>query len=403
MRESKLTIVYPLFMLLVSFPLIHAWFPLSERFIILSLPLVLCSFAFNSKAILSSSMIPVAIYILFLFSNTGRNSYVSSITFLDTAYLLSGSIISCYLINNQHSKILDQIIKVAFVFIGVTCFSSILISLANPGAVRMNAINDVYEASPIIFAMRKYGLSNYALPHALPILIPGVVKIIKDPNVFPNKKLYLKVFLLLIIIFEWYAESATGAILSLFALCASYSIKLNGKHNIRRIVLLSIVTLMLTSEFIMVPILDLLIGISPDSYAAKLIDFQLQLQGIDTYGDAYTRANLYNDSWNVFLDNMMLGYKGNNLLIGGHSAILDHLATTGLVGFIPWIFIMITQFKQNWVRLSANLRLYYLIGCVCFVLMLSLKNMSVYIVWLMFMVYLPAFLLYNPSMIQKEK
>lgn len=397
MKESKLSIIYPIFLLLVSFPLIHAWFPFSQRFIILSVPLILCSFIFNKKAFVSPSFFAVIAYVLFLFCFSDRNNYISSIKFLDTAYLISGVLISYYIIHNQNSRICKQVSLVAYIFITLTCVASIIICLNVPGAVRYNTINEFNDIPAAVLAMQKYGLSNYFLPHALPILIPAIVKQIKDPCFFPKKKLYLKLFLAIILLFEWYAESATGLILSIFTFFASLSIKINGKHNVRNIILLSVATLLLTSNAIMNPLIDFMITISPDSYTQKLVDLQLQLNGVEVESDMDTRSNLYQNSWNVFFDNILLGYEGRSLSIGGHSAILDHLATTGLVGFIPWILILFLEFKQVWKTLNANIRLYYAIGCICFVLMLSLKNMSVYIVWLMFLVYLPTFLLYDPS------
>lgn len=397
MKESKLSIIYPIFLLLVSFPLIHAWLPITQRFIVLSVPLILCSLIFNKKAFVCPSIFAVIAYVLFLFCFSDRNSYISSIKFLDTAYLFSGVIISYYIIHNQNSRTCKQISFITYAFITITCVASIIICLNVPGAVRYNTINELNDIPAIVLAMQKFGLSNYLLPHALPILIPGIVKQIKDPYFLPQKKFYLKLFLGVIVIFEWYAESATGLILSIFALFASISIRINGKHNVRNIILLSIAALLLTSSTIMNPLIDLIITISPDSYTQKLIDLKLQLNGLEAEGDIYTRSNLYQDSLDVIFDNFLLGYEGNNLLIGGHSAILDHLATTGIVGFIPWALIFILEFKQVWKILNVNIRPYYIIGCICFILMLAIKNMSVYIVWLMFMVYLPTFLLVDHS------
>ena len=397
MRDSKLSIIYPIFLLLVSFPLIHAWFPLSQRIIILTIPVLLCSFLFNVNAFKSVYVIPVLLYMLFLFFCNDRNIYIKSITMLDIAYLSSGYLISYYLLHKKNSRIFIQILFVAFCFISVTCLVSIIACIIEPGAVRANVTRELYEAPPMVILMRRYGLSDYLFPHALPILIPGVVKFIKDPQILPKRKIWLKLFLILIIVFEWYAESATGLILSLFSLLASFSIKFQGKHNIRNIVILTFSAIILTSESIMVPLIDLVIQIAPESYIQKLIDFQHQLQGMDVQGDAYTRSNLYMDSWGTFLDNILLGCNDINLSIGGHSAILDHLATTGLIGSIPWRSIIVTQVKLVSSHLTKDVRLYYYIGCISFVLMLLLKNMSVYIVWLMFMVYLPTFLLYNQS------
>ena len=82
--------------------------------------------------------------------------------------------------------------------------------------------------------------------------------------------------------------------------------------------------------------------------------------------------------------------------MSGHSNILDRLGGLGLVGFIPYIMLLITIWKQNAKRLrhSSKSRFVLNTGYVTVFILLYEKGLFSYEGWAFYAVILPVAALY---------
>ena len=94
----------------------------------------------------------------------------------------------------------------------------------------------------------------------------------------------------------------------------------------------------------------------------------------DSYGSVGARDDLYRDSFTLFLESPIIGTtKGD--MIGLHSYFLDRLAALGILLIIPLILMFVSHIKSIYQRLDRT-RIIYLIGCMTYIIMLSLKMNS---------------------------
>lgn len=382
---------------MTSMPLIGSWLPIAGRIIILSFPLVFLSILFNQQAFTCKEIIPVYIFILVMYCGNSKNEYVNHFWQLTTATLLSMSIISYYVRKSNNQKVLQWIVYLTICFISITSAASIIIDHMNPGIIRRIGSSSSEEfQSALAYTYSRMGLSDYLLPHAIPMLIAPLCMYARYPERTGINKYIIYLCILLIVYFEWIAQSTTALLFVIFSIIACYSITSDdAKTNKTRLFILLVALIILSNDFVMLSLIDNIKSIAPESYHLKLNDLQASILGENNSSHFYGRMDLYSISLDTFFRNPIWGYSGNDLPIGGHSAMIDYLAVYGLIGFIPWICIIIFQIKSVWYQIDNKYRLFYAISCICFLGMLILKNMSVPIVWTTFLVFVPVFMIYK--------
>ena len=99
-----------------------------------------------------------------------------------------------------------------------------------------------------------------------------------------------------------------------------------------------------------------------------------------------TRIDLYNQSLSLGVTSLLIGTNGD---IGGHSTIIDHFATLGIIGFIPFIILLCLIIKQEWNFLPKESSHFFVFGVLMSILMLLLKSMSNPEMWLYSLTLLP--------------
>lgn len=117
----------------------------------------------------------------------------------------------------------------------------------------------------------------------------------------------------------------------------------------------------------------LLINYEGTAMEAKFYDFQDILNdGTGRHRTINSRLDFQKGAVDGFLNNILVGssYEGT----GGHSILLNRLGTTGLLGFVPFVFMIYFIFIQ-WYRSIPKLsRRYYLLSWLGALLLLYGKN-----------------------------
>ena len=104
----------------------------------------------------------------------------------------------------------------------------------------------------------------------------------------------------------------------------------------------------------------------------KIIEFRDMLMGEEEEGNVQLRAKLREMSFNCFLQNPLIGTSG----VGGHSSIMDRLGSMGLLGFIPFIMMIILNIKM-WYKLmpEKSAKYFYIGGVTIMAMFLYVKGL----------------------------
>ena len=307
------------------------------------------------------------------------------------AMLLFSSALGYYCFQPDNERTSKTIMWVLIIIISITSIMTFILDIKNPGILRQAASsvfsdNDMSE----VIAGYKMGMSNYYLPHALPVLIPSLVLGIKNKELEPILRIINILVLLLVLILIFVSNAATPILIAMIILMVSIgTIRVSIKKSIFYLVFVSlIVAPMLINDNILVSLIDYICNhINEDStFYYRLMDIEESIIYKEAIGDLDARLELYNVSSTGFLGSIVFG---SNDAVGGHSAIIDRLATMGLVGFIPYFIFIWQQMKSTYKCIPNHIKIYYLEGVLAGVAMLLTKNMSNWEMWLMMFVLMP--------------
>lgn len=377
-RTNKTTWLFPILIALCTFMVFRSW-PLLEREWLVQGVTFLVTIFMVHKFYVSRSFIYIVLYCLVLFLNvlSGDELYVDYVTVVLEMfkYSIPGAI-TYFLLKTSNIREIKNTVFVFFALIVITTVSSFIINLSFPGIIRIyvSYINGHEDQSQFIPYLRM-GMSNYYLPHALPVLIPALFVGVTNRSL--NK--YVRTFILITwvsIILLTYLSGATTALL--FSIIFSVLALLIRRKSLSK----NLVTLFI-AFLIMLPIIErdvlstvlysleeTLIG---TDYSAKVVQLaDIVESGQVSGGDAGERSELYTLSLKQFFKNPIFG---TNEPVGGHSALIDRLACLGLVGFIPFIMFFVFHIKFVLRYIPKDLKVFYSLGMIIAFLMLILKYM----------------------------
>lgn len=281
-----------------------------------------------------------------------------------------------------------NLVLIVLILLILTTISTGVLSIANPQVVRfaMEESNH-YGDDTILKEMFRFGMSNYYLPHAIPVIIPAFVLCIKNRNL--KIKRWIGILgLLLSFALIFYSGATTSLLLGVIALLASMAISSDGKSTVRRMLLVGVLILpFLSQELVLNAVRTLENAVGEDNYFYyRLVDIEDSITGETMEGDINVRQDLYDQSWDAFIKNPILGTDDE---VGGHSVLLDFLATLGLVGILPFLGLILSLFFWTKKRLPPGSSIYYTVGFMTGILMLGLKSMNNMEMWFFLICFLP--------------
>ena len=318
------------------------------------------------------------------FSNFGRVIQEVAILFF-TAKLF------CYIVTKDLSKMSYYLIVSTLAIIIYYSIFTYLIDMQNPGIVR-RTVALANQGDEELMTLYSNGLVNYSLPHAVPILIPAIIINIKNKSLAIRTRLLLILSLIAALVIVYLSYSATALLLSLVTLVLSLVVKSgNLKDNIIRLAFVSIIALpfIINIDLLLNPLVRFFSSSEQATYFDRLLDIQNLANTGTATGDIEDRKNMYDITLSSLNGNLLFGV---NEKPGGHSAILDRLASLGLIGWVPFICFIIYQIRYTVKRIDGYSLSYYVVGVFAGIIMLLTKNMSNWEVWFVLFTLMPLML-----------
>jgi hypothetical protein len=249
------------------------------------------------------------------------------------------------------------------------------------------------------------GVPNYTLMHAYIIAVPALLYGIKTLNA---KKKWVMLAVLTLFVFIILHTYVTTSLIVTFAVIV-FALLYNTKNKARSyflMILASSLIYVLHLAGVYVLLFDFLI----DFFVGTAVEPKIEgFKYIYLFGDIKNsgghitgRMYLHNMSWKAFIENPLMGASSP---VGGHSNILDRLGGMGLLPFIPFAMIILSQVKMT-LRIinQTEQRMYFYLGFGSALSLLFLKGLFGQEGWLFLMVLMPGLIITfrNSQKNQKE-
>lgn len=374
-------LVYLLSVVLQTFTPAIAYSPIFVRPWIIWLLVLVVSIVVNPSIYRTHRFFILMLYALVLAVNVamGDSYFKKDIAIREICYLLLPVVIYQYCITGEKGDKLSLWVMVTMILIIlIESIATFFLDIANPGILRMafsESVTTTYDRNTYMAQYYKLGMSNYSLPHALPILIPASIYGIKANRGFVREIWFLFLFALLLLV--WLSGSATALLLATFITIVSFLTKIGkNKQNVIVLILLLLLLLpFLLHDSLSLRLLDIIGNwVSGNRYfVAKVNALQETILYGNAMGDVASRRDLYLQSLDLFESNILLG---TNEAVGNHSTLLDRLSVLGLLGIIIFITFLIKQIQFTTHTIGGQGRFFYYEGIVAGILMLLLKDMD---------------------------
>ncbi len=294
-------------------------------------------------------------------------------------------------INKQDYYTLGRICKRVLILSLIGVINSLFIFRTYPDAM-MEYVGSEAKGTQILAARYKsLGLLGYGFFNALCSIFPLFVYMIKTTTIHTSKKIWW----ILLAVITWITILLTNTTaFFLFATIfgiAAWILRPDYKKDI----------------YILIALLLVVIFIIPSSFTAQIFYKSSELFpeskiGIRLYDAGLTIENPYIDYysspthagmrlgripllWESFLSNPLIGGGLNT----GHVAWLDMLSMFGLLGFVPWLWLIIDNYKRNLKIIHPTYIPYYMLCVIAFVAMGFLKNTGYAHTWIFWFLIAP--------------
>ncbi len=362
----------------------------------------LCSvFIFYPRFLLSKSLLQVYLFMLFytLMIIAGFYSIVFENVLNEMRPLFFAFIMLQYFLLTEDFEGLALLLKASIVFITITLISSIIGLQKFPLASRELggglARKDEFE---LIRFYRSIGIAGYDFFYGLAFSIPVLTTFLKKSSL----KTFQKIAFLFIIILAFFgiikAQFTTAFLFAAIGTGLSYWSRGRVKSTLIRLVLLITIVIVIPEHVFGDAIYFISKYVEGRILKERLVDLSITLsEGIgeeDTHIDR--RAQRIPYLLNQFFASPIFG-GGESL---GHNYWFDRLSMFGLVGIIPWFFIIKYQIKRNLKIFNDEDRLYYLLVMILYLSMGLIKNMGHILVQIMIFFIIPAALIIKGRLVQ---
>lgn len=297
-----------------------------------------------------------------------------------------------YVVNRGNIRFIKLIIIAFLFFLLEATIVSYYADLMYPTIMRLQSnAQAVDENASLLLPLQRLGMSDYLLPHAMPVIIPGLVCAIKSSQRQWKIVFFIGIFVAWLL--SYVSGSFTALLFSTLSLLFSLLIKRDSiKNNVKRLLLIGLITIPIISiKPLQLSILqEIQTLFSSDSHTYKKInDIEETIVFGQAEGGVESREIRYEQTWDAFKENVFIG---TNNQIGGHSSIPDRLALLGFFGIIPLLLFLYWHIKYILRFIESIKRLYYLVGLFFAMLMMMTKSMSCWTMWFALFTLLPCLL-----------
>jgi len=274
-------------------------------------------------------------------------------------------LIMLYLMQNGSTTEKRSILLLVLTGYAVTCITTYLGCLTNPGAARQLATS-ISENDPALFNMyRQLNIGSFTFVYTVVLLLPLTLYVIRNRERY---YLHFTLFAIISVVAVFETEYATALLMMLSVLLLIFFPPYCTVYNLKNKVGL-ILFLIIFAWLVLPVVFDYIIPyIDSDTMRERLEDVSATLKGdvVNSQGgDLESRKELFNISINGFLGSPIWG---TGTTYGGHSFLLDTMSKYGLIGFI-FIVIMYKRVYTLYVR-PYQLKPYY--GYLLYMLIMAL-------------------------------
>lgn len=383
LKTPILSYVYPAIIVFVSSTLLNYWFPISAitwlwLFVGCICTFLLCRNYYKTSIFIASLFYGIVVFLNFIFGDAYYNSFPKVFNELGALFLMPA--IAYFCLSKNRKKYSYFIILIFFGVLFITALGTTIVDIGFPGAVRytVESQNKNRGEDGLLQSFFRFGMENYLLPHALPMLVPIFIMGIKDDLLKFKYRLLFILMLLIVFWLVWLAGSTTALLFTLLFGIFSSFVTIKEKVSISKFLIPLILLLpIVLSQDIQVFFLDILIDFTNISetthkFASHLADMKYSMLYDSDEGAVGARMTRYEETLNVLTQDLIFG---TNSEIGGHAALLDRLATLGLFGIVPLLMFFIHNIKLTKSFLSVRTQTFYLLGTIAGLSMMAVKNM----------------------------
>lgn len=319
-------------------------------------------------------------------------------TFLiDIAFTLPAIAIGAIFYKSNDEKAFKYITNATVISLVISYAFVLPVAIVNIAFIRQLALISWTETdAPAQVAQYTSGFWGYTMFHIVSLLFATLWGYSRYCQ---GKKKVFYTVLAIITLYIVFAASITTTLIYIIFTCAAIVYHSLDHHKTLAAIMVIIVG---SIAFVNVgPILDFLLDIYKGTDAEpKLLDFKDIVNGGTGYhGTIDGRVNYQQDAIDAFKESPIFGnsYKG-----GGHSILLNRLGSGGLILFIPYFLMLLSEFKQWYKQIPKVSKLYFLLSWLGAVVLLYNKNVFGQEGFLFISIVIPALCMLYPKMyIQK--
>ena len=398
-KKSIIGILLIFFIIVLTFTPVVGYFPIfRSTWIFLLLGIALLSIS-NIKFYTSRAFICLVFSAVIMLLNVfNEDKYFNLNKVLaEISMLVFVAMMTMYAVNKGRKPLfLKWCIMTFFLIVAVETIATFLLDLLIPGALRALFSDSIKtgERMELLYPYFQLGMSNYILPHAMPMLIPPLVMGFRERSHSMLMRVWSLIFLLLALELIWLSGVMTAFLMAILFLLLSIYTSFSKKPNWRKFTLFGLLFLPfifyddLTKDVLQLA-QDIFSG--NDYFYRKLLLLEENIGGSEATGDMEARQNHYLESLQEFFNNILVG---TNNPMGRHSTFLDRLGTLGLVGFVPYILFYYFNIKTIRRYIPQLNRIYYDEAIGAGLLMLLFKDVDNWEVYLTLFTITPLLVIY---------
>ncbi len=402
MLRSKSYLPYVLIIICLFSTLVNAWVPITARTWVLLLLGCIVSFYFVPTYYRSRVFCCVVVYLGILILNlVYGDKYFDTLSkvMTEAASMIFPVSLLMYCISLRDYHCYKIYVEVFIMILLVAAVGTYFADQIRPQAVRLAAIeiSTGEGKSTISNGLYMIGMTNYALPHALPVLIPALMLGVKNKKMKQRSRTLCILVLVAILSLIWFSAATTPLLFAVIVLVLSTftprgALKDYSSWFICVALVLGFILVFhdfFGNLFMHVSNLFSGEGVS-SSFQGRFEEVGSFLQTGQSDGDLESRSERYSSSLQALYHNI---YLGTNERVGGHSALIDRVAALGVVGVLPWIMAIYFAIKYTLKQLPSDIKLFYLEGISIGLAMLLTKNMANIEMWFCMFFVLPIMLI----------
>lgn len=401
MKPKKLAILFPFILFAATSMFVRAWIPMFYSSWATLLAGCLISVIVVPSFLRTHWFACIAVYSLVVLLNwySGDEFFAQINSVLnEIAVFFLFSSVTFYLFKYDDVKCFYYTYYIMLVMVGIATVGSLVVNTLIPGIVRMQNTIVAYGNYSDILNYYKMGMSNYLLPHGLPVIIPPLILLIKRSKGLDRIRVSSILFLVFTLIIVYLSGSTTALLLSVVAL-TTFVIgdKKRGINRIPIYLALCALPILFFTDLVS-SLISLFSSETAEVYAYHIEDMA-NYSANQAEGDTSLRMSLYKMSLDAFAQNPIWGSNG---LVSGHSVILDRLGSLGFLGILPFIGILYFFYQYVGAHLEKVERSYFNISFLLGISMLLIKGIEDKEVWLMLLVVAPV-VLYISNRVERQK